>query len=288
MLQQTTVAAVIPYYERWMTKWPTLQEFATASEDEVLAMWQGLGYYRRARQLLAGAKTIATSGLTPTTCLDWREVPGIGPYTAAAIASIACGEAVALVDGNVMRVYARIVADGSARPQLERNAWRWAEENLVDDRPGDWNQALMELGATVCRPRAPLCDDCPVAEFCAAYQQGVVGDFPRPPEPKDWRVINHYAAMYIKDGHIALQQAAPGEWWSGLWTLPRLSEPGDGEELAVIRHVVTNHKITLSLRRWQSQPPGSKLFSMSELSAIAIPSPDKKLLAKVGKLFGND
>lgn len=288
MLQQTTVAAVIPFYERWMARWPTLETLAAADEDEVLAAWQGLGYYRRAKQLLSGAKAIATSGKMPATSQEWGEVKGVGRYTSAAIASIAGGEAVPLVDGNVTRVYARLEADSSTRALLERSAWRWAERVLVIQRPGDWNQALMELGATVCRPQNPLCESCPVAEHCLAHQEGATAKYPTPPEPREWRIVDQFAELYVEDGRVALRRSEQGDWWAGLWTLPRVTEAGGREVVAVIRHVVTNHKITLSLLHCHAQPSGSKLHSIKDLDGVAMPSPDKKLLAKVGKFLGHD
>ncbi len=165
MLQQTRVAAVIAHYHEFLRRFPTVQKLAAAREASVLAAWSGLGYYRRARMMHAAAKVIARElgGKFPSTADAWRELPGIGRYTSAAIASIAFDEPVAVVDGNVERVLARVSGPRLAGEKL----WAAAEAMLDRQRPGDFNQAMMELGATVCTPRGPACLTCPVIELCA-------------------------------------------------------------------------------------------------------------------------
>ena len=164
MLQQTRVAAVMDHYARFLQKFPTVQALAAAREASVLAVWSGLGYYHRARRMHQAAKVIARerNGSFPRTAEEWRELPGIGRYTAAAIASIAFGEAVAVVDGNVERVLDRVFGAVEGREA----AWQRAEALLDRERPGDFNQAMMELGATVCTPRAPQCPMCPLHDWC--------------------------------------------------------------------------------------------------------------------------
>ncbi|KAL9453937.1 hypothetical protein AB3S75_009527 [Citrus x aurantiifolia] len=172
MLQQTRVQTVIDYYNRWMTKWPTIHHLAKASLEEVNEMWAGLGYYRRARFLLEGAKMIVAEGDGfPNTVSDLRKVPGIGNYTAGAIASIAFKEVVPVVDGNVIRVLARLKAI-SANPKdtsTVKNFWKLATQLVDSCRPGDFNQSLMELGAVICTPLNPNCTSCPVSDKCQAY-----------------------------------------------------------------------------------------------------------------------
>src|SRR6266850_4786615 len=165
MLQQTRVAAVIEHYNEFLRRFPTVQKLARAREASVLAAWSGLGYYRRARMLHAAAKVIVREhlGKLPSTAAGLRELPGIGRYTAAAIASIAFGEPVAVVDGNVERVVQRM--SGERLP--DERLWAVASDLLVRERPGDFNQAMMELGATVCTPRTPVCLTCPVVEMCS-------------------------------------------------------------------------------------------------------------------------
>ena len=166
MLQQTRVAAVIEHYHEFLRRFPTVQKLASAREASVLAAWSGLGYYRRARMLHAAAKVVARErgGTFPETSAEWRTLPGVGRYTAAAIASIAFGEAVAVVDGNVERVLQRITGRAISGEQM----WEQAESLLDRNRSGDFNQAMMELGATVCTPRAPACLSCPLVDLCAA------------------------------------------------------------------------------------------------------------------------
>lgn len=172
MLQQTKVATVVSYYNRWMDRWPTLHHLAQASQEEVNDIWAGLGYYRRARYLLEGAKEIVEKqgGVFPETLENLKKVPGIGNYTAGAIASIAFKQAVPVVDGNVIRVLCRMKAI-SANPKLSttvKRLWELASQLVDPKMPGDFNQALMELGATICTPTSPTCSSCPVAEYCNA------------------------------------------------------------------------------------------------------------------------
>jgi A/G-specific adenine glycosylase len=177
MLQQTRVETVIPYYERWVDRFPDMESLAEAEEDEVLRVWQGLGYYSRARRLQEGARVVRErfAGALPRNSETLREIPGIGEYTAGAVASIAFGEVVPAVDGNVKRVLARLYDLPGPTP----GEYRSRASELVDPhRPGDFNQALMELGALVCTPKNPRCDDCPIREECLARQRGTVAERP--------------------------------------------------------------------------------------------------------------
>ncbi|HSM59782.1 MAG TPA: A/G-specific adenine glycosylase, partial [Longimicrobiales bacterium] len=179
MLQQTRVDTVIPYYRRWMARFPDVDSLATASEDEVLLAWEGLGYYRRARHLHAGAAWVRDrhDGRVPDSVEELRRIPGVGEYTAGAVASIAFGEPAPAVDGNVRRVLARLFDE----PAPTRAWLRDRAGHLVDPgRPGDWNQALMDLGAAVCTPRSPSCGACPVARWCAARAAGTQAERPAP------------------------------------------------------------------------------------------------------------
>jgi A/G-specific adenine glycosylase len=182
MLQQTRVAAVIPYYQRFLQRFPSTQALATAPEEEILRMWSGLGYYGRARNLQRAAQEIVArfAGEFPRSEREARELPGIGAYTAAAILSIAYGEKLAALDGNVARVLARLFAmEGDLR---EGSRWRQLQDRadslLEQKSPGDWNQAMMELGATVCTPRSPQCLLCPVTDFCEARKMGIAESLP--------------------------------------------------------------------------------------------------------------
>jgi A/G-specific adenine glycosylase len=182
MLQQTRVSTVLPYFERWMAALPDFASLAASQEAAVLRLWEGLGYYSRARNLHRLAKAVSGRGALPRGAAGWEELPGVGPYTAAAIASIAFGESAACVDGNVVRILARLTRDGTEHRDSASAARALAPlaARLLDPAsPGDHNQAMMELGATVCVKSAPRCPACPVRRFCAAFREGDPGSFPR-------------------------------------------------------------------------------------------------------------
>ncbi len=222
MLQQTRVAAVIAHYQEFLRRFPTVEKLAAAREASVLAAWSGLGYYRRARMLHAAAKVVARDheGKFPETIEGLRELPGIGRYTAAAISSIAFGEPVAVVDGNVERVLQRLLGKRLAGEEL----WEAAGGLLDPGRPGDFNQAMMELGATVCTPRAPTCLMCPVIELCAARGE-MAG---RPKAVRQIKREIHYA-LDCRDGEVFLvQRARDASLMPGMWELPEVEAPASG------------------------------------------------------------
>lgn len=298
MLQQTQVATVIPYWERWMTQFPTIADLAAADEQAILAAWQGLGYYRRVRLLQQGAQWIASHGL-PNTAEGWRAVPGIGPYTAGAISSIAQGVAAPLVDGNVERVYARLTGDAAEGPALNRAAWRWAERELYRERPGDWNQALMELGATICRPVEARCGECPLESRCVARQSWQVASLPTKSAKR--RTVKLQQAVWAPryQNQWGIRQIPNGQWWEGMWEFPRADYVGD-EEIPVlrslvgegwlrhvgqVRHSVTHHRIELNVTfvRVDSPTPLLRWVTRDELAEIPMPSPQRKVLALLGE-----
>jgi A/G-specific adenine glycosylase len=286
MLQQTQVSVVEPYYRRWMSRFPTIADLASAEEDDVLAMWQGLGYYRRAKSLLRGAREMA---MTPTREAEWRDVAGVGRYTAAAIASIAFNEPCALVDGNVERVYARICNDDSSGSDLTKNAWHWAGDAIHPQRPGDWNQALMELGATVCTPTNPKCDLCPIAEHCRALRVGTANELPlKTVKPSVVHLVHHVWVPIVGDC-IGMSRISPGQWWAGMWGLPRSQDPAElqvliphahPESVGTLRHTVTRHRIQLHVFRVRlKQPtPGLEWFEIRELDSLAMPAPQRRAM----------
>jgi A/G-specific adenine glycosylase len=240
MLQQTRVAAVLDHYVRLLKKFPTVQRLAAAREASVLAVWSGLGYYHRARRMHRAAKLIARErkGVFPQTAEEWRELPGIGRYTAAAIASIAFGEAVAVVDGNVERVLDRVFGAGKGREA----AWRRAESLLDRRRPGDFNQAMMELGATICTPRAPQCQVCPLCASCKSRGTGAV----RPQLPRKRRQLTYGLAR--KNGSVLLvQRPANASLMAGMWELPAFSQLNGDEPLATLRHAITDTDYEVSV-----------------------------------------
>ena len=292
MAQQTQVGTVVPYWERWLARFPTVESLAAADEADVLSQWQGLGYYRRARLFLAGARWVAANGM-PRTATGWREVPGVGPYTAGAIASIAFGDPAPLVDGNVERVYARLTDDPSADAALHRNAWRWATASLHAPRPGDWNQALMELGATVCAPKSPACERCPLRGSCLAFERGTQALRPTPAKRKATVDLRHAVWVPEFEGGYGMRQIPAGEWWEGMWEFPRapLAQEaslerivGDGwrQEAGVVRHGVTHHRIEIrvTLVRCEARSPDLEWFGEEELAALPIPTPQRRALAR--------
>lgn len=262
MLQQTRVATVIPYYERWLQRFPTVRALAEAPIDDVLASWAGLGYYRRARNLHAGAREVVAryGGELPRTADGLRALPGVGRYTAGAIASIAHGERAAVVDGNVLRVLARVYAidDDIKGTQAQRRVWELAEAMVPGDAPGDFNQGVMELGATVCTPTSPSCLVCPLAKLCRAAATGRQGELPvtRPRKRADeLPLIDEAAAWVVRRGAVLIVRRVPGGLYGGMWELPQAAAPaalGDAVGLAlqlVDGAPTAEHEQTLSHRR---------------------------------------
>jgi A/G-specific adenine glycosylase len=223
MLQQTRVETASPYFRRFLELFPNPAALAEAAPEAVLAAWSGLGYYRRARLLQAAAREVAASGGVPRARDELARLPGIGPYTAAAIASIAFGEVVPVLDGNVERVLARYSAEAEAptRSGARRRLLALAAELLDPARPGDSNQALMELGATICLPREPRCGDCPLAGGCRARASGATSRFPVSAPAPRIEVVAQVAAVVERDGRLLLFRRGELErQMAGLWELP--------------------------------------------------------------------
>lgn len=237
MLQQTRVSAVIPYYERFLTRFPTVESLAAAPEHDLLQAWAGLGYYSRARNLQKAAIQIAASGAFPSDYESIRTLPGVGDYTAAAIASIAFDLPHAAVDGNVSRVIARL--DSS-----EEDIRNSAHHRFDPRRPGDFNQAMMELGATICLPRNPQCLLCPVSDFCKARQEGTQNEIPRKKRAKQVRVER--SLLIIRRGQKEMlfwRRPDTDRKLAGFWELPestQLPEARIGKMLGRFRHSITN------------------------------------------------
>jgi A/G-specific adenine glycosylase len=269
MLQQTRVETVIPYYQRWMEEFPTVHRLAEAPLQDVLAAWEGMGYYSRARNLHQAAQYIVSQGGSiPHTASALRKLPGVGRYTAGAIASIAFGENAPALDGNIRRVLARLfnVEEPARSPVGEARLWELAEAHLPDGQAGDYNQALMDLGSMLCTPRAPGCVDCPLAEMCIANQLGIQERLPVG-TPK--AVIPHLqvaAAVLAQGGRYLITQRPLKGLLGGLWEFPGgKQEPGEalteclarelqeelginiqvGEPLGIYRHAYTHFRVTV-------------------------------------------
>jgi A/G-specific adenine glycosylase len=275
MLQQTRVAAVIEHYQEFLRRFPTVEKLAAAREASVLAAWSGLGYYRRARMLHAAAKIVVREyeGRFPTTAEGWRALPGIGRYTAAAIASIAFDEPVAVVDGNVERVLQRVSGTRLAGEEL----WEAANDLLNTKRPGDFNQAMMELGAVVCTPRAPACLTCPVVELCAT--RGETAPMAKPARQNKREI--HYA-LNLRDGEVFLiRRPTDASLMPGMWELPELPSTHTGSPSFTLRHSITMTDYTV--RVWHAAVParvGGKWIPMGRAGQVALTGLARKILRK--------
>jgi A/G-specific adenine glycosylase len=253
MLQQTRVETVVPYYERFLARFPNVHALAEAAQDDVLALWSGLGYYRRARMLHAGAKQIVQEhgGQLPRTARELVSIRGIGRYTAGAIASIAHREATPLVDGNVARVLARLFAieDDVTSTKGVARLWALADELVAPEDPGAWNEALMELGAIICVPRAPRCLVCPVRASCEARARGIEAELPRGkakgavPEERRW------AAVLVARGAVLLGKRKAELRFGGTWEPPTVEEVSSEKRAArALARLLGRGRLSLSAR----------------------------------------
>lgn len=295
MLQQTRVETVLRYYERFLDRFPTVGALAAAPLDDVLALWSGLGYYRRARQLHSAAQRVAEQGRMPRSLEELRELPGIGPYTAAAVASIAFGEPAGVLDGNVERVVSRLLASGDDPKATAGRRWLLAHvegELLEPARPGDSNQALMELGATVCLPQRPRCPRCPLRPDCRAATQGDPESYPVPRKRRAPIAVRRAVAVVRGggDGRVLLyRRPDSAELLAGTWELPWIdaADPGGfaageiarglvgrygggwrlGERLGVVRHGITHRSLVVEV--WQARHHGPGLAEPSPEALVA-------------------
>jgi len=310
MLQQTRVDTVIPYYERFMQRFPTLKDLASASEEEVIKAWEGLGYYSRVRNLHAAVREVVASygGKVP----DDREVmgrlKGVGPYTVGAVLSIAYNRRVPAVDGNVMRVFSRLFAieEDITRAATRRRMEALAMELIPEDRPGDFNQALMELGALVCSPSSPACDRCPLVRECRAYAQGRVRDFPVKRKGKAPQPVSVVFGWVVDgDGRMLLARRPDQGLLAGMWGLPTVERGKDDSPRETLGRyfqkkgfpiepgpVVGQVEHVFSHRRWRAVvvsgraadptrplPPGWRWVAEEELDFLALPKVYEKALS---------
>jgi len=279
MLQQTQVATVLPYYERWIERFPTLEVFASSDEQTALSLWQGLGYYRRCKLFLQGARHVVSFGW-PSSAEEWMKVPGVGRYTACAIASICLGEASPVVDGNVERVFARLTACADGRPVLTERAYKWGLEQISRKQPAQWNQAIMELGATICKPRNPDCGACPLRSSCKAYRLKRVEEFPAKKARAATRSVSADVLVPFHRGKFGVRQIEEGRWSEGLWEFPSSDMAGERCPLGRLRHTVTRHEVSLdvSLLRCAERAKDLRWVTVEELEEIPMPSPQRKAL----------
>ena len=272
MLQQTQVTTVIPYFERFLVRFPELQTLAAAEEAEVFKLWEGMGYYRRARQLHAAAKQIVAEhgGMIPREFEAIRSLPGIGRYTAGAIASIAFDTRSPILEANTVRLYSRLLAYRGEATSLrgQELLWRFVEAILPARGAGDMNQALMELGSLVCTPREPKCEVCPARSLCPTFKAGLHDEIPLAKRKVRFEAVREAAVVVRRGNKVLLRQRPQGERWAGLWDFARfpliaqrgaelatelrqktLEQTGVrvevGEQLTILKHGVTRFRITL-------------------------------------------
>lgn len=309
MLQQTTVAAVIPYYERFLKHFPTLESLASASLDDVITLWAGLGYYSRARNLYSAARQIREefSGVFPRSIEGLMSLPGIGRSTAGAILSIAFDEPAPILDGNVRRVLVRLFAwpDDPRSSRAEKQLWSWAAALTPDEEPHDYAQAIMDLGATICTPREPVCAECPLQTICQAFAKGLAADLPATRKKTKVPVRRQVALVLASDKGLLLRQRPAQGFLGGLWELPAvdLAEDIDAAQVASrmladfgfrgelkqvddIRHAYSHFKLELTVFRAEvkasffvAESGPMQWFHEEELSGLAVHGAHKKVLA---------
>jgi len=313
MLQQTTVTAVVPYYLKFLARFPSVMTLAQADIEEVLKLWAGLGYYARARNLHACARAVAVrEGVFPSREEDLRALPGIGPYTAAAIAAIAFDRKASAVDGNVERVVARLFAVEDELPEAKPAIRALAERLVPERRPGDFAQAMMDLGATICTPKAPACVLCPFMDACAARVRGDPARFPRKAKKREGRLRRGAAYVAVRpDGHVLVRRRAAKGLLGGMTEVPTsewLADFDIGQALVqaprfessrgardpswrriagVVIHVFTHFPLELTVFKARlpnstTAPDGMRWMAPEDIAGAALPSLMRKVLAHAG------
>ena len=287
MLQQTRVAAAIPYYERFLARFPDVAALAEASDDDLLKAWAGLGYYSRARNVRAAAQMIVANGAFPDSYDAIIALPGIGPYTAAAVASICFGLPHAVLDGNVMRVLARLTQEeGDIQSSSVRQRLQQSAQDLLDvSHPSNHNQAMMELGAVVCIPREPKCKFCPVSKDCRAHSSGLAAELPIKLRRVEIRRVRRTLLVVIRNGNILLwQREQDAAMLGGFYELPephQLPEVKTAKLLFEFSHAITNHIYdfhVIAARVGQANSP-LQWVRLEQLSALPLSTVTRKALA---------
>jgi A/G-specific adenine glycosylase len=280
MLQQTQVETVIPYYRRFLARFPDVSALAAATQDEVLRLWSGLGYYARGRNLHAAAQTVAAQGGFPRFAADLETLPGVGRSTAAAIAVFAFGRRAAILDGNVKRVLARRFG-----VQGEKAQWDLAERLLPKRGVRSYTQALMDLGATVCTRTRPACERCPVARACVARREGRTAELPAARARKALPLRRADWFVYVRGGEVLLERRSSNGLWGGLWAFPeaRRSAHPRGRKLPVLEHGFTHFRLRAQPRlcavRGAAPPPAGHLWlEKTQAAGAAVPAPVRPVL----------
>lgn len=312
MLQQTRVETVLPYYSRFLSRFPTLESLAESDESDVLKYWEGLGYYSRARNLHSGARQVMRdfNGSLPQDPAKLREISGIGPYMSGAIASIAFNIPVPAVDGNVIRVISRLynICEDASRPAVRRKIESLAADLVPSERPGDHNQALMDLGSGVCVPGTPDCGRCPLFSFCMSFSAGNPAELPVLPKSRPQKVIP-WTVLIIRSGDRVLLRRRTEKLLQGLWCFPMiegfLSPDHTTDEVnktlglltrtpcscGKARHVFTHQVWDMNLISLNSEadspvPAGYQWIPVREIEKIALPSAMNAAIRAIGSIFG--
>jgi A/G-specific adenine glycosylase len=311
MLQQTQVAAVLPYFERWMNRFPTLAKLARATEEEVLSLWEGLGYYARARNLLRAAKRIVDEkgGVLPSTAAELRSLPGVGRYTAAAIASMAFGADEATLDANIKRVLSRVFkislpVNSTAGGKI---LWAIAAEQLPSGHAGEYNQGLMDIGATICLPRFPNCRKCPLKTVCKARKAGLQDRLPVSRRKVRIPTLVKSAVVAVKRNKVLLIKRQSRGLLGGMWEFPSVEVGADpekdlrlkihsqyklkirlGSKLLTVSHAYSHFKLTehvflCNLIKGSRPPPGFKWIAKSGLGQVPMGKVDRQIAKKLAQ-----
>lgn len=316
MLQQTRIETVIPYYHRFLNRLPTVEALAQTKIDTVLKLWEGLGYYSRARNLHKAAQMIVREcgGRFPQDVVDLQKLPGVGRYTAGAIASIAFGQPAALVDGNVIRVLSRIfcIREDTTKTAVKNRIWQLAGDLVCTKRPGDLNQSMMELGALVCKPISPDCPNCPVKRHCLALKKNLQHDLPHLPKAKKLPRYTIAVGIVYKNGRILIGKRKPQGLLGGLWEFPGGKKRKDetlqqaaareiyeetgiqvsvGRRVGIVRHAYSHFQIVLhaflcEYRNGRATPLGCdavKWVWPSQLKKYAFPAANHPILAQLAE-----
>lgn len=289
MLQQTQVATVVPYFERWMAKFPDFEALSVASEQDVLSLWQGLGYYSRARNLHRAAKMVVSqyAGQIPPDIVAIRALPGVGRYTAGAVASFAFDLPEPLVDANVARVLARLIDLREAIDSPRGQAALWAEATglVPQKRPGHFNAAIMELGALVCVPRNPQCSKCPIRPHCLGFAAGTAPNLPiKKPRNKRVDLVEH-CGWVVRAGRILLEYQS-GARWRGMWKLPALACAPQTNPVFTSEYPFTHHRVFLRVHK---APAPSVLLenqawhAFRDIEALPLTAPHRRAIAALGQ-----
>lgn len=292
MLQQTQVERVRDYFQRFIERFPSVEALAAAPESDVLRAWEGLGYYRRARQLHAAASQLVSQyqGVFPQKADELRQLPGIGRYTAAAIASIAFNQPEPIIEANSRRVLARLAGYDQplVRPRDEEPLWQLAAAVLPRRSAGRFNQALMDFGAIICTAAQPRCSSCPLARTCVAKQQQRVVEIPNLPAPRTIRRLRETAFVLRHRNRLLVVQRQPGEWWEGLWDFPRqlpagIEIAGRRQRVGDVSYTVTHHQVNcrVALSEVSSRPRSTRhqrWVRLNDLAALAMTAPGRRIV----------